>query len=288
MSDPSEAYSAQISLYDVERPDDERLSAYRDVRERDLVGRDGVFIIEGAVPLAQMANSAPHLVLSVLIARSRLASLAEVLSRLPANVPVYLASPEVIDAVAGFHLHRGILALARKPDLPPVEVLAARAGPYLGLGLIGLANHDNVGACLRNAAAFGVDAVWLEPGTCDPFYRKAVRVSAGTVLTLPLAMAKGPADMLAALARAGHTVWALTPDPLVSSLHDVLSRDGVPERLTLLVGAEGPGLPQDVLQSALPVRLPMACGVDSLNVATAAAVALSHVRLFRPLTPPPG
>lgn len=264
-------------------PEDPRVAPYRDIRERDLTGRDGVFVIEGSVVLAQMVRVAPERVLSVLVAQARMAAITPLLAGLPGGVPLYVCAPDVIDAIAGFPLHRGVLAMARKPVLPGVAELAGSEGVRLGLGLIGLANHDNVGACIRNAAAFGVDGVWLEPGTCDPFYRKAVRVSAGHTLTLPLAMAQGPQDMLEALAACRHTVWALTPDARAQALGDLLAREGVPERLSLLVGAEGPGLPEGVLRAVRPVRLPMAGGVDSLNVATAAAVALALVRLWRPL-----
>tara|TARA_R110001599_G_scaffold175961_1_gene368033 strand:- start:2594 stop:3034 length:441 start_codon:yes stop_codon:yes gene_type:complete len=134
-----------------------------------------------------------------------------------------------------------------------------------------LSNHDNVGACFRNAAAFGADAVLLDGQCCDPLYRKAIRVSSGSSLWLPFAHGGTGAEMVKAARDAGYTVWAMTPREdaaLISSLP-------VPDKLAILLGAEGPGLPDDLIAACQPVRIPMSAGFDSVNVATAGAIALA-------------
>ncbi|MBI1339144.1 RNA methyltransferase [bacterium] len=257
--------------------DDPRLAPFMSVRERDLGRRDGLFIVEGRVTLGRLVDASRFPVEAVLLAESRLAPLASVVSRLAPEVAVYVAPQSVMDAVAGFHVHRGVLALARRIAADDAGALLAAAGPEaLILGLVGLSNHDNVGACFRNAAAFGADAVLLDAGSCDPLYRKAIRVSAGTVLSTPFARGGSGGDMIDALSRAGFETWALSPGG-AAALPDLAP----PARLAIILGAEGPGLPPDLLARTRSVRLPIREGVDSLNVATAGALALAHARWSR-------
>lgn len=262
-------------LIRIEDPGDPRIEPYRDVRERDLVGRQGRFIVEGRVTLGVLARHGRYPVESVLLAEGRAEVLKGELATLPESVAVYAAAQAVMDTIVGFHLHRGVLAVARRGELRGVEdVIPAAPVPALMLGLVGLSNHDNVGACFRNGAAFGVDAVLLDRECADPFYRKAIRVSAGTVLHLAHGWADGWLEMVAAARAAGVEVVALTPKADAPSV----AHFEWPERCLVLVGAEGPGLPEACLSEVGCVRIPMATGVDSLNVATAAAVALSHIR----------
>ncbi|MER2263813.1 TrmH family RNA methyltransferase, partial [Methylobacterium oxalidis] len=137
----------------------------------------------------------------------------------------------------------------------------------------GLTNHDNVGGLFRNAAAFGADAVLLDAATCDPLYRKAIRVSAGAALAVPFARLPPGADWLALAASLGLAPVALSPGG-AETLADL---PALPRAL-LLLGTEGPGLPAGVIARARGVRIPMAPGFDSLNVATAGAIALHHLR----------
>ena len=250
--------------------DDPRVAPYVSIRERDLTGRGDHFIVEGRVTLSVLVERSRFPVESIFILERRLPALQEVLARLPGKVPVYTADQAVFDAVAGFHVHRGILACARRTQTGDLEQIAAR--PRLVAGF-GLSNHDNVGALMRNAAGLGAGGMILDGESCDPLYRKAIRVSAGTSLWMPWWRGGNGLDLLETLKRAGHTVWALTPDPAAEILWNLPP----PDRLTLLVGAEGPGLSRDVIEACQPVRIPMAGGVDSLNVATAAAIALAHV-----------
>lgn len=255
-------------------PDDPRVEPYRDIRERDLVGRRGLFVAEGEVVLNLLARSSRFETISVLIDPRRRDKLAETLSHLPASTPVYLADQAVLDAIAGFPLHRGILAIGRRRD-PPLAgaLLAALPEQALVLALVGIANHDNMGGLFRNAAAFGVDAVILDAACCDPLYRKAIRVSVGGVLTTPFARLDADQDMIALIIKAGLQPVALSP-----AGETPLARLIPPPRAALLAGAEGPGLPDAVLARCRTVSIPMASGFDSLNVATSVGIALHHLR----------
>lgn len=262
------------TLVEIHAPDDPRLAPYRNVRERDLVGREGLFIAEGEVVLRMLLAQARHRPLSLLIAQNRLAKLAPLLAGLGPGVPVYAASQAVMDQVVGFPIHRGMLALARRADEAGAgELLEGLPAEALALVLVGLANHDNMGGVFRNAAAFGVGAVLLDATCCDPLYRKAIRVSVGAALTVPFARLRPAEDLLAVLETHGFAPLALSPAGAVT-----LARLARPPRAAVIVGPEGAGLPQDLLQRSRTVRIPMAPGVDSLNVAVAAALALHHLR----------
>ena len=257
----------------IDDPADPRIEAYRDIRERDLVGRRGLFVAEGETVLRVLAGQDRHRPVSVLIAPKRREKLGDILETLPADTPVYLAEQPVLDAIAGFELHRGILALAEQAPAVGADDLLAGLGPTaLVLVLVGIGNHDNMGGLFRNAAAFGVDAVLLDATCCDPLYRKAIRVSVGGVLRVPFArLAEG--ELLEPLLRHGLEPIALSP-----SGETPLHRLNVPARAALLLGAEGPGLPDAVMARCRTVSIPMSGGFDSLNVATTSGIALHHLR----------
>ena len=262
-----------MNLIAISDPADPRVAAYRDIRERDLVGREGRFVAEGEVVLERLARSHRHRTDSVLIDGKRADKLRPLLERFGPDVPVYAASQAVIDAVAGFHLHRGVLAIGMKgPEPDPSELLASLPDGAVVLVLFGIANHDNMGGLFRNAAAFGAGAVLLDAGCCDPLYRKAIRVSVGHVLTTPFARLGEGEDPLALLSKAGFEPLALTPAG-ATPLAD-LKR---PAKAAVLLGTEGAGLPAAVIAGARPVAIPMAEGVDSLNVAVAAGIVLHHL-----------
>ncbi|HRD26725.1 MAG TPA: RNA methyltransferase [Caulobacter sp.] len=261
----------------IDDPADPRLEAYRDIRERDLVGRQGRFIAEGETVLRVLAGQDRFRPLSVLIAPKRLEKLAPILGQLADDAPVYLAGQSVLDAIVGFELHRGILALAeRAAPVAADDLLAGLPGKALVLALVGISNHDNMGGLFRNAAGFGVDAALLDPTCCDPLYRKAIRVSVGGVLRVPYARLGEGEDLVDLLEQRGFTPVALSPsgDTALSDL-PALSRPA------LLLGAEGPGLPAATLARCRTVSIPMAPGFDSLNVAVAAGIALHQLRSAR-------
>jgi tRNA G18 (ribose-2'-O)-methylase SpoU len=261
-----------IDLIPIDDPDDPRIEGYRQVRERDLVGRDGGFVIEGEVVLRAFAAAGRYGLSSVLLAEKRVEKLAPVLAELPA-APVYVAPEAVLDAIVGFHIHRGILALGRRGEpLDARALLTAQPPRSLVVMLFGIGNHDNMGAIFRNAAAFGAGAVLLDPTCCDPLYRKAIRVSVGAALTVPFAWTGRGADPLDLLQAQGFAALALSPAGS-SLLSDVVRAD----RMALLLGAEGPGLPDSVLDRVRTVAIPMAGALDSLNVATSCGIALHHL-----------
>jgi len=260
-------------LIPIDDPDDPRIAAYREVRERDLVGRQGCFIAEGEVVLRHLLQSLRFETLSVLLAEKRAEKLAPVSQAARPEAPVYVARQGVIDAIAGFHVHRGVLALGRAVDPPNTAALLAHLPEEaLVLALFGIGNHDNMGGLFRNAAAFGARAVLLGPDCCDPLYRKAIRVSVGAALIVPFARLRPEEDALALLTDQGFEPLALSPAG-AEPLHAV----SPPARAAVLFGAEGPGLPNAVLARCRTVRIPMSGGFDSLNVAVTSGIVLHHL-----------
>lgn len=264
------------NLFRIDDPGDPRLEAYRAVRERDLAGRDGLFIAEGRVVLEKAVAAMPGAIASVLVAEHRLASLADLLAGLAPGTPVYAAGQAAMDEVVGFPIHRGILAVGRRPQRDPKDLIAVLPPAALVVGLVGIANHDNLGGIFRNAAAFGADAVLLDETCCDPLYRKAIRVSVGAALTIPFARAGNAAGLVAALDGAGFETVALSPRG-ETELGDLRPA----ARVAALFGAEGPGLPEATLAGARAVRIAMPGGFDSLNVATTSGIVLHHLAAYR-------
>ena len=243
------------------------------MRERDLVGRQGLFVAEGEVVVRVLARSPLVRPQSLLLAQKRAAALADVIDMLPHDVPVYTAGQAVMDAVVGFPIHRGVLALGRRAAAPSAdELLAGLPDEALVLVLSGIANHDNMGGLFRNAAAFGADAVILDPTCCDPLYRKAIRVSVGAALRTPFARLGEDEDLLAVLEARGFQPLALSP-----AGETTLAQTARAPRTAVVLGAEGPGLSRALLERATTVRIPMADGFDSLNVAVTAGVVLHHL-----------
>ena len=260
-------------LTSVTDPNDPRIETYRAVRERDLVGRQHRFVAEGEVVLRVLMKQSRFRIESLLLAETRVNSLCDALPQLPPGTPVYTANREVMDAIVGFPIHRGVLAVAQREAPPPIDALLATLPERaLVVGLIGLANHDNVGGVFRNAAAFGAQAVLLDRETCDPLYRKAIRVSVGGALVVPFTRVPSAEAMVQSLQAACFEVIALSP-----SGREVLSRIRPAPRTALLLGAEGPGLPADLMARTRTVSIPMSGGFDSLNVATTSGIALHHL-----------
>lgn len=255
-------------------PDDPAVAPFRAIKERDLVGREGLFIAEGETVLRAFVRDAPERVVSLLIDPKRRDKLEDVLAGLPEEVPVHFADQTVLDAIAGFHLHRGVLAVGRKPTpVPAADLLARLPERAVVLVLCGIANHDNIGGIYRNAAAFGADAIILDADCCDPLYRKAIRVSVGAALSVPTARLDRGEDIADLLARTGFEALALSP-----SASEILAQLKPAPRTAVLLGAEGPGLSPEVMARARTVGIPMANGFDSLNVATTSGIVLHHLR----------
>ena len=246
-----------------------------------------MFVAEGRLAVAALLASS-YETLSLLVDDRKAATAAQLIGAAEgAGARVYLAPRAVMAATAGFDLHRGVVAVGRRPRPSPARAVldAALASAAAGSGRAvvvvaeGLNDHENLGALFRNVAAFGAGGVLLDPHCADPLYRRCVRVSLGHVLRVPFArLAPFPAG-LASLRSGGMALVALTPRPgddvPVIPLAHLASTLGKGSAVALLVGAEGPGLSDAALAEAtVRARIPMAPGVDSLNVATAAAVAL--------------
>jgi tRNA G18 (ribose-2'-O)-methylase SpoU len=258
-----------VRLVEVTDPDDPRLADFRNLTDADVrPDRRGIVIAEGVNVVQRLAGS-PYRVRAVLGVPARIDALRPVLE--PLDVAAYAVDKWTLSAVVGFRVTRGVLASADRPPAVSAADLVARSRRVAVLEALN--DFENLGALFRNAAAFGVDAVLLDPRCADPLYRRSVRVSMGHVLRVPFAVLPGAWPQSLDLLRA-HTVLAMTPDPSAVPLGAI----AVPDRWAVLLGAEGPGLSSAALAAAdLRVRIPMAGGVDSLNVATAAAVAFAHL-----------
>ena len=270
-----------MRLEETTSADDPRLADYRGltdpVRRRAWEPGDGVFIAEGRLVVERLLDS-PYPIRSVLVTRRGLDALGPRLG--DRDVTVLLVPGEVAEAVTGYDVHRGVLAAAVRPPLPAVHDLVSSARTVVVLE--DLTDQANIGSLFRNAAALGADAVLLSPRCCDPLYRRSVRVSMGAVLALPFTYVDPWPAGLAALAGHGFVSLALTPDGGAEPVDAVAARLDAGARVALAVGSEGPGLSRGTLAAcAHRVRIPMEAGQDSLNVATAAAVALHCLRAAR-------
>jgi tRNA G18 (ribose-2'-O)-methylase SpoU len=273
-----------MPLVPVHRFDDPRIADYRSVPDPELLRRRGLFVAEGRLVVRTLLTSSRFQALSVLVTETARRSLESVLALRIETLPVYVADRSLLAEIVGFNVHRGCLALGARPvETPVADVLASLPDGALVVVLEGVGNADNVGGVFRNAVAFGADAVLLGPGCCDPLYRKAIRVSIGGTLRMRFATIPGWPDRLEEVRRAGFTLAALTPDADAEDIAGFSRRFDRRGRLALLVGAEGAGLSPEAKAAAdLRVRIPMAPGVDSLNVATASGIALHRLGRLTP------
>jgi tRNA G18 (ribose-2'-O)-methylase SpoU len=247
---------------------DGRIADYRALTDLELRTRwelpHGLFIAEGEIVLRR-ALRAGYRARSYLVEAKRAGQIADL-----EGAPIYGASPEVLEEITGFHVHRGVLASFYRLPLTPVEELLAQARRVVVLEDIN--NHTNIGAIFRAVAALGVDAILLSPTCADPLYRRSVRVSMGEVFSIPYAFLPQWPGGLKLLRDSGFTVLAMTPGADSARLQDLSAAQRL--RPALLMGAEGPGLSAAALAASdVRVRIPMGRGVDSLNVAAATAVA---------------
>jgi tRNA G18 (ribose-2'-O)-methylase SpoU len=262
-------------LIPVEDPDDPRLADFTALTDVELRRRrepaEGLFIAEGE-KVIRRATQAGYPMRSMLLTAKWADVMRDVIDG--AQAPAYLVDPELAEQVTGFHVHRGALASMGRTALPSPEALLTAAHRVVIMEAVN--DHTNIGAIFRSAAALGMDGVLLSPSCADPLYRRSVKVSMGAVFSVPYArLGSWPHD-LDAVREAGFSLLALTPDTGAVPLDDVAAHQ-LP-RVALLLGAEGDGLSARALRAADErVRIPMAHGVDSLNVGAAAAVAFYAV-----------
>ena len=254
---------------------DERIADYGNVPDPELLARRRLFVAEGRLVVRRLLTASGLPVRSVLVTDPALAALGDAFAGRP-DVPVYVVPQRVMDGVAGFHIHRGCLALGeRRPpgDWQAVVRVARRVAILERLG-----NADNVGSVFRNAAAFGLDGVLIGPSCADPLYRKAIRTSMGAALTLPFTRAEPWPGILRRLRDDGWIVVAMVPASGAPSIRDVFAVTAR-ERVAVVIGHEGEGLTHEALDACEHhARIPIAEAVDSLNAATAAAIAFYELR----------
>lgn len=257
-------------LIEVQDAADPRLADYRDLRDvvlrRHLEAEHGLFLAEGE-KVVRRAAGAGFAARSFLMAPRWLDGLEDVLTA--SGAPCYVVSEALAEEVSGFHVHRGALASFERRPLPDVDEVLEGARSLLVLE--DLVDHANVGAAFRSGAALGFDAVLLSPRCADPLYRRAVKVAMGAVFALPWTRVDDWYDALPALSARGFTTVALT---LADDARPVEAAVAGLDRVALVLGSEGPGLSQRWQEAAdRRAVIPMAAGIDSLNVAAAAAVA---------------
>lgn len=256
--------------------DDPRVSAYRGIRDPALFRSSGLFVAEGRLVVARVLSDTTFCVQSLLLNDAAYRELSPLIDRAPAGTDVLLCETSAFLGITGINVHRGCLALVKRPD--PRRVDDVIAGAQRVVVLDGVGNPDNVGSIFRNAAAFGVDAVIVGPRCCDPLYRKAIRTSMGAVLRVPFAYADEWTTTMEAMRREGLTSVALTPRYPSQPIDEFAAR-ATRQRVALIVGSEGDGLTSAVESSAdVRVRIPIVAAVDSLNVGVAVGIALYALR----------
>jgi tRNA G18 (ribose-2'-O)-methylase SpoU len=260
----------------IDQLDDPRISIYRNIKDSALREARGLFAVESRLCVRRLISASDFPVCSVLLTRTALDALGDALARLEEDTPVYVANSPLLEKLVGYHLHRGCIALARRgAERSLGDVLESQ--PRLLVGLQRVANPENVGNVFRNAMAFGADAVLLSRDCADPLYRKAVRVSMGGTLLTPFGCVDGWPEAILRLRAAGFATVALTTGPGATDLSALESGIAASQRIALVLGAESEGLDEETLAAVdWKVRIPMVSGVDSLNLATAAGIALHH------------
>jgi tRNA G18 (ribose-2'-O)-methylase SpoU len=258
--------------------EDPLTAEYRGVRDPELLRARGLFIAEGREVVRRLIRESPYEVRSLLLNDAAWTALEDLFDQLPHEAVVYRAPANAFAEISGVHIHRGCLALGVRSPLRELGDLIREARTLVVLESV--ANADNVGGVFRNAAAFGADAVLLDPSSCDPLYRKAIRTSAGASLVVPFARMQPWPDAVEVLRAEGFAIVAVTPREPSIALDEWVS--GRPERIALAFGSEGAGLAPAVLARAdVRVRIPMSPGVDSVNVSVAAGIVLARVSSLR-------
>ncbi len=259
----------------IDRPDDARVAAFADIRERELATRDGLFVGETLIVLEAMLQRTAA-IRAVIASPRMLDRTVELLAAHGCGAPLYTAEDSTLEALTGIDLHRGVLAVAERTAFEPVSIdaYAPACPPRTVLVCEDITNIDNIGQLFRIAAAFAADAVLLSPTCHDPLYRKSLRVSTGNALKVPaIRAAEWPADLARFCARFQLT---LVSTAIQSSVP--LRSIAQPDRVAVVVGHESKGVSSETRAiSRHIVRIPMADGVDSLNVAVSAAIALDQL-----------
>lgn len=264
----------------IDDPGDARLAPYAGVRDPRLLRDRGLLIAEGRFVIRRLLASRRVRLQSLLLNDAALKGLADMLDDGDPGLAVYVASADVITAATGFDMHRGYLSVAERPE--PLSLDAVLETSHFIVVLEQVVDADNVGSVFRNAEAFGVDLIVLSPGCGDPFYRKAIRTSSGAALALPFVSGAPWPDALDRLRAAGFVVVAMTPGTAGTDIGEFVATSAAKGRIAVLLGTEGHGLTPDAIARAdIQVRIPMGGALDSLNIATAAGIALHRLHDVR-------
>lgn len=274
-----------MSVARISTEDDPRISDYRNVPDPELLRRGGLFIAENRLVVRALLASRRFRTRSVLVTDAAFESLRDVLLPRQDDLPIYVCATALMQPIAGFNLHRGCLAIGERGSVPPLQQwLRDHPGARRLVLLEGMTNADNMGGIFRTARAFGVDAVALGPRCCDPLYRKSIRVSIGAALEVPFAEAGDWPDAVLRVRDQGFRVLALTPAADAVDLEEAV-REPAGDKIAVLAGNEGEGLSPDAQAACdLRVRIPMVAGVDSLNVTTAAGIAMYRLMPVPPVS----
>lgn len=267
-------------IIEILRADDPLIVEFCNIKERDLTRRSHQFIAEGKVVLQHLIHSQisdrRFEIVKILILKNRLDGIRDVLEEVPLNIPIFTADKSVMNEIAGFEMHRGILALGQynrdgeHADRAAKEINAD--APSLVLAACGISNHDNLGSIFRNAAAFGVEKILLDPTSCHPLYRKAIRVSVGSALTVPFGLDVDVMSMIEDYTNQGYSIYGLSPRGM--QMIDAIEPS---QKTLLLLGTEGEGLPNEIMAQIKTAKISQSDGLDSLNVATASGIALWQI-----------
>ena len=259
----------------IEDAADIRLCDYRNVPDPELVERRGIFVAEGRLVVRRLLLDSPLATRSVLVTEPGLEALSDAI-RQRSDVPVFVVPQSLMSDITGFHIHRGCLAIGERPQ--PADWRSVAEETRVIVALERVANADNVGGVFRNVAAFGAGAVLLDPVSTDPLYRKAIRTSMGSALTVPFARIEPWPEAIEEMKQRGIATMALTPSASAQPLADI-AKTVTGRPVAIILGHEGEGLtPSALLACEYRARIPMMPGADSLNVATAAGIALYEVR----------
>ena len=258
------------TLIHIRSSDDERIAAYRNIKDAQLQKREGLFLVEGKQVVRRLLMESRFPIHSVLVLDKQLDHIRDLINFDSCTFPVYLADSNVMNDIVGFDFHRGIIALGERNPLPPVTEVIGKARTLVLLE--GVTNPDNIGSIFRNAAGLGAGGLIIDSSCADPLYRMATRVSIGTSLIMPWTRAENWGDTLNFLREEGFTLIGMTPNKSATEFSELLPK---PKKWALVLGAEGPGLSQSSLEKCdILLKLRMTRNVDSLNVATAAAIGM--------------
>ena len=271
-------------------PSDPRLDDYRNIPDPELIQRRGIFVAEGRLVVRRLITGNRYPLRSVMVTEAAHAALGDLWPERP-DLTVYVVTREVMNEITGFNIHRGCLAIGeRGPSADWRDLLSTPTSqlptpklptPKLIVLLERIANADNVGGIFRNAAAFGADTVLLDEPTTDPLYRKAIRTSMGASLVVPFGRVSSVSDVVRELRGDGFATVALTPAAYAALLETVVT-DTYGKSVAMVFGHEGEGLSEETLAACeFYARIPTLSAVDSLNVASAAAIALHEFTRLR-------